>query len=399
MILNNSSHYSILPGTLICQPSCVLSFPSSVEVEDSWLNGGSGVGDGSSSIKAAIGEYFERRHFYMEVMPNVVGNINHSLTSVEAEKFVFAFSQTNDNDLTSAQLFSHSYNLTKVSRTSDFSICHIPTACISLNYHKIESENPIYPLRDTCGCSFHWCFESASFGAIKESLERQFLSRFWLTRECRSLIADQNVKEALFGSGAKSLYEALNKSGELSVMDISDPDYPGFCILTVYGQNNKQRHVQYCAGMSYAKTLAGALEKSIYELWQTYRFIDLFRATERDIGEVKDPYLKHFLNCNTYDTYEEITRIKLRGMAITESRFDFSLSGLLAALKVRRIDGYLYVNSLILNDNIYFFCKFVSPDFFLHMNNSKGINTHNKYSQGFVDQMVVERKNIMVPFP
>jgi len=54
-----------MPGALICQPACILSFPTSVEVEDSWLNRGAGIGSGSSSIKSALGEYFERRHFYM----------------------------------------------------------------------------------------------------------------------------------------------------------------------------------------------------------------------------------------------------------------------------------------------------------------------------------------------
>lgn len=399
MILYNSICESVLPGALICQPSCLVSFPSSVEVEDSWLNGGSGIGDGSSSIKAALGEYFEKRHFYMEVMSNVVGNINHSLTRVEAEKFIEAFSQTNENDLTSAQLFSHSYNLTKVYRASDFSVCHIPTACISLNYHKIESESSIYPLRDTCGCSFHWCFEEAGFGAIKEYLERQFLARFWLTRKCQGLITSENVLEALCESRAKTLYQALHKSGELVVIDISDADYPGSCILTVYGQKNRKRHVQYCAGMSYAKTRAAAIEKSIYELWQTYRFVDLFLATERDIDEVKDPYLKHFLNCNTYDTYKEIIRIDPCSMFASESCPVFSFSGLLATLKAQQVDGYLYVDSLSINNDSYFFCKFVSPDFFLHMNNSRGINTRNKYSQIFSAQIVAERKNMMVPFP
>ncbi|MDN4547991.1 YcaO-like family protein [Pseudomonas sp. C32] len=399
MILYNSSHYSTLPGALIFQPACLLSLPSSVEVEDPWLNGGSGIGSGSFSIKTALGEYFERRHFYMEVKSDVVGGINYSLTRLEAGKFIYAFSQTNEGGLSSAQLARHSYNLTEVLRVSDFSCCHIPTACVSLNYNKIESENAIYPRRDTCGCSFHYRFENAAFGSIKEYLERQFLARFWLTKECVRLVLPSDIIIALSGNRTQMLYDALCKSGEITVIDISDQDYPGVCLLVVYGQKDNKRHVRYCAGMSYAETLSSALEKSIYELWQTYRFIDLFRATESDVEEVKDSYLKYFLSCNTYGTYKEITSVKLRGSDKSGSSLEFNLSGLLAVLKSQRIDGYLYVKSLVIQNGLYFFCKFVSPDLFLHMNNSRGINFRNKYSERFMGQIFSDRKKIMVPFP
>ncbi len=279
MNIYNPHHYSALPGALICQPACVLSFPPSVEVEDPWSNGGSGIGTGSSALKTALGEYFERRHFYMEIMPDLVGRLDHTLTKEETNKFTHAFSQTSNNGLSADQIKTHEFNLTQVCRISDFSTCHIPSACISLSFHGIESENSIYPLRDTCGCSFHWSAEHALMGSIKEHLERQFLAKFWLTKQCSHLLDQHEIKTELKSSGARRLYDALYQSGEVSIIDISDPDYPGVCLLTVYGQKNKKRHIQYCAGMSYSETRSIALEKSIYELWQTYRFIDLFRAT------------------------------------------------------------------------------------------------------------------------
>jgi hypothetical protein len=364
MIIYNSSPYPTLPGALICQPACLLSFPSSVEATDPWLNGGSGIGSGSSSVKAAFGEYFERRHFYMEVTADVISRIDHSLTSLEAGNFIHAFSQTNVSNLTSESLAGHSYNMTKVLRVSDFSYCHIPTACISLNFHKIESENSIYPLRDTCGCSFHDRFEEAAFGSIKEYLERQFLTRFWLTKECQRVLSASEINHGLGRSAALALYIALVESGEVSVIDISDSDYPGSCLLVVYGQKDSKRHVRYCAGMSYAGTLGAALEKSVFELWQTFRFIDLFQAAESDIKTVEDSYLKYFLSCNNYETYVEITSVRLRHSTTSGESLSFNLPGLLAALKSEGVNGYLYVNHLTLQDCLYFFCKFVSPDFF-----------------------------------
>ncbi|WP_390955506.1 YcaO-like family protein [Pseudomonas moorei] len=399
MMLNNPGHLATLPSALIYQPSCLLSFPSSVELVDSWLNGGSGIGNGSSSIKAALGEYFERRHFYMEVKSDVVGHLNYSLANIEAEKFAFAFAQTNEGGLVFEQALNHSYNLTRVSRVSDWSDCYIPTACISLNYNKIESENTIYPLRDTCGCSFHWRFEEAVFGSIKEYLERQFLAKFWLTKQCARLVSVDDVRLALRQSGACSVYEALSKSGEVTIIDVSDAAYPGLCLLAVYGQKDKTRHVKYCAGISYAETLKAALEKSLYELWQTYRFIDLFQATGGNVAEIEDSYLRYFLSCNAYETYQEITDVEFNKVVVPDSLPDFSLQNFLTVLNKRQVDGYLYVNYLAISNELYYFCKFISPDFFLHMNNSRGINILNKYSEEFAGKIFPDRRKIMVPFP
>jgi hypothetical protein len=63
MNIYNQNNYSSLPNSIIYQPSCLTSMPMSAETDDSWGNGGSGIGAGSEAIRAALGEYFERRHF------------------------------------------------------------------------------------------------------------------------------------------------------------------------------------------------------------------------------------------------------------------------------------------------------------------------------------------------
>ncbi|PRA53260.1 MULTISPECIES: YcaO-like family protein [Pseudomonas] len=399
MILYNSSRFSTLPGAMVFQPSCLLSFPSSVEVGDLWLNGGCGIGNGSSSIKAGLGEYFERRHFYMEVNADVRGTLSYSLTSEEVEGFVGAFSQTNESGLKKSEIFGHVFNLTRAYRASNFTECHIPTACVSLNYNNIESENFIYPLRDTCGCSFHWRFSDAIFGALKECLERQFLAKFWLTKDCVRIVPIPEAKASLKESGSSALLEALDKSGEVTIIDISDYGFPGVCLLTVYGQKNIGRHVQYCAGMSYAKNQLEAMEKSLYELWQTYRFVDLFHATKGRMEDIEDSYLRYFLSCNSYSVYEEIIDVKKKSECSSVSSDGFDWCGLLGVLKARNIDGFFYVNSTDISGELYFFCKFVSPDMFLHMNNSEGINLVNKYSRSFTGEIIDLRRRVMVPFP
>ena len=45
------------------------------------------------------------------------------------------------------------------------------------------------------------------------------------------------------------------------------------------------------------------------------------------------------------------------------------------------------------------FSKYVSPDLFLHMNNSQNINLSNKYSKEFAGAILQSRLEKMVPFP
>ncbi|MBM9484929.1 YcaO-like family protein [Pseudomonas sp. ICBG1301] len=400
MKLVNAMQKPDLPGTLLFQPACLFSLPHSVEVSDSLSVNGSGVGGGSHSIKAALGEYFERRHFYREVFSVKSGFLNESLTVTEVDSFIGALTQTASRPVSVEEIEKHQFSLTKVVRTSDFSVCFIPTMFISLSPYGLEKDNFLYPLRDTCGCSFHWRLDFAILGSVKEYLERQFLVRFWLTKQCRSLISPDQVRSLLAGRNVKYLYDALVNSGEVSVFDISDIRFPGVCVLVVYGQKKTSHHVKYCAGMSYAGEAAEALEKSLLELWQTYRFMDLFKAIEADEEKVEDAYLRYFLSCNNYKIYEEVTG----DVAIVDDSektplSEFSLEVFLSVLKNIDISGYFYVKCSTVNGINCAFSKYVSPDLFLHMNNSKNINLNNKYSKGFESSILSLRLERMVPFP
>lgn len=90
----NAMHKPDLPGTLLFQPAGFLTLPHSVEVSDSLSVNGSGVGGGSNSIKTALGEYFERRHFYREVVSIKRECLDASLAKHEVRSFARAFVQT-----------------------------------------------------------------------------------------------------------------------------------------------------------------------------------------------------------------------------------------------------------------------------------------------------------------
>lgn len=158
----------------------------------------------------------------------------------------------------------------------------------------IGKDSHIFPSKDTCGCSFHWDAGKSMFGAIRECLERQFLTRFWLTGQHVECFSAPRIIEISKGGDNELLVEALNKSGEIIAFDISDPSFPGVCIIVFYGQSDADRHVNYCTGMAYSNNIKLAMDKAFEELWQTYRFIDLFVGCNGDVQELKDPYLRYF---------------------------------------------------------------------------------------------------------
>lgn len=388
-----------LPNIVAFQPAGLLGFPNSVEVTDRWSNTGSGVGGGANSIRTALGEYFERRHFYKEIVSKDCALLSEFLREDEVDCFVKVFLQTSSRKISSRGVKNHRFEMSKVVRVSDFSTCYIPAVFVSLSWRGLEKDSAIYPLRDTCGCSFHWDPKVAFFGALKEHMERQFLLRFWLTKKCNSLVCEKQVKHVLENRKSLALYEALSAAGEVSVIDISDHAFPGVCILTVYGQRKEGHHVRYCAGMSFASGAGEAIEKSLFELWQTFRFMDLFVSLKSDERKIKDAYLRHFLRCNSYATYLEITDVLVSPLSNSVSEHEFSFLGLRSALNSEKITGYLYSSVSAVEGVRCVFSKYISPDLFMHMNNAQGINIDNKYSETFKGSIVPDRLRVMVPFP
>lgn len=397
MKLINEMHKPDLPGVLLFQPAGMLGLPSAVEISDFLSVNGSGVGGGSNSIKTAIGEHFERRHFYREVFSKKRGFLSETLSESEALGFAEAFVQTSNKKVSLADIGGYKFALSQVVRASDFSTCFIPTACISLSSYNLGDDSVLYPLRDTCGCSFHWCADIAFLGAIKEYLERQFLVRFWLTKTCRSRISSKQVVQLLVRRDVLHLYNALSMSGEITFLDISDTRFPGFCILVVYGQEKDGRHVKYCAGMAYSSDMSIALEKSLLELWQTFRFMNVFRATGSEESKLEDSYIRYFLSCNAYETYQDVVDVLECGGR--RSLQDFTVPDFLSVLKQLGISGYFYSKIEEVNGVVGVFVKFVSPDLFLHMNNSKNFNLINQYSRAFELSILGSRLAVMVPFP
>lgn len=398
MNIYNELHFCGVADFEFFRPSAVGYIPHSMECSSRWSTYGSSSGWTSELTKSAVGEYFERKHFYLDVPVDTKGTLANTLTAEEVDAFVRAFSQTS-TDQAPENISDHVFDLTNVYRVGDLSGCQIPTACISIAQCRNQVDNQIYPMRDTCGCSAHVRLESAILGALKEFLERQFLLRFWLTRQCSRVIDNEAVCRMLSGSKALPLFRKLCAAGDLCVIDISDERFPGSCLLLCYGNSNDLAKVKYCAGMAYASSTISALEKSLVELWQTLRF--MLSLDEDYTDSVADPYLKHFLECNQYQTFVMVTdNLEQRTPLIsTMNRAPLTVNLLIDAVRAFSRKGFLYLSSMPLRQSGVYFCKYVSPDGFLHMNNAFACNIDNAYSKDFFHAIVPDHLTKMVPFP
>ncbi|WP_460089807.1 hypothetical protein [Pseudomonas sp. H2_D10] len=139
------------------------------------------------------------------------------------------------------------------------------------------------------------------------------------------------------------------------------------------------------------------MQKSLLELWQTFRFMNLFKATDSEEKMLEDSYIRYFLGCNVYETYQEITDVVECGGC--RSLQDFTVSEFLFVLRRMDVAGYFYSKIGGVDGGGGVFVKFISPDLFLHMNNSRNFNSINKYSKGFKSSILQSRLEKMVPFP
>lgn len=398
MNIYNEIHQPTLPDFELIRPNAVTHLPHSVECGSRWRTYGSSSGWSTDVARCAIGEHFERKHFYLDIPVHDTNRLDDGLTPREFEEYAKAFSQTSISN-TSTSLQSHLFDRTNVYRVTNFTRCKIPTICLSISECRNVVDNQFYPMRDTCGCSAHITVDDAVLGALKETLERQFLLRFWLTKSCLQIIGYNEACASLAGRSSLTLFQELNKSGELCILDLTDNRFPGACILLCYGNKQPGAIVKYCAGMAYATDLSAALEKSIVELWQTFRYMQSFESDHDNKQNMQDPYLKHFLACNQYNTYQGITtNIQARTQKIGPAT-QLTTQRLLDTVRELNLNGYLYLSHIpIKNSNLYF-CKYSSPNLFLHMNNASHLNIKNTYSSPFFNNIITSQLSKMVPFP
>ncbi|MFR0673300.1 YcaO-like family protein [Enterobacterales bacterium AW_CKDN230030176-1A_HGKHYDSX7] len=392
----NSMFLPLEPDFQHLQPAALLDRPASIEYGSRWNTFGSSSDWGGHLAGPALGEFLERRHFYLDVNPDATKPLNDVLRPAELQHFMRAFAQTSTT-YDEHSFLGHHFSVSTAIRLEDFTTCYVPTVCISLSATVNPEDNSYFPVRDTCGCSVHTDIMLAIFNSIKESLERQFLLKSWLTGTCTAIIDLPSAVRAISHLPSERLLRDLALCGRVLILDISDSAFPGCCIMACFGSPHSTAHVRFCAGMSYADDKPRALHKAITELWQTFRFMHSFYANKNKISELSDPYLSHFFSCNHFKTFNRLLRFS--ELATPPNTNELTLKGLLEPIRRLNLSGFIYLRQIGNEQQPFYACKYLSPRTFLHMNNAEHFNTENDYSDSFKHLISKKQLSNMVPFP
>ncbi|EBP9405977.1 microcin B17 processing protein McbC, partial [Salmonella enterica] len=108
MINVYSNLLSAWPATMVMSPKLNRNMPTFSQVWDyERITPASAAGETLQSIQGAIGEYFERRHFFNEIVACGEKTLNEMMTPPAAKAFTEAFIQT--SSLTEDEIRTHKF--------------------------------------------------------------------------------------------------------------------------------------------------------------------------------------------------------------------------------------------------------------------------------------------------
>ncbi|EED9464908.1 microcin B17 processing protein McbC [Salmonella enterica subsp. enterica] len=396
MINVYSNLMSAWPATIVMSPKLNRNMPTFSQVWDyERITPASAAGETLKSIQGAIGEYFERRHFFNEIIANGEKTLYEMMTLPAAEAFTEAFVQT--SSLTQEEVRAHKFKATRAFNLFSLEKQDIPAVVVALDNITAVDDLKFYPDRDTCGCSFHCNLNDAIEGALFEFMERQSLLLYWLQGKANYEISSKIMTG---NNHTDEILRSLRSEGEIRIFDITLPGAPGHAVLTLYSTTNPDSQIKYSTGLSYAKSLEKALCKSVTELWQSYICLHNFIIGGYTDDDVIDSYQRHFMSCNKYESFADLcenTVLLTDDIKLTVEENLTPEINLLEFLKKISDNIFVYYARERAGDNLVWYTKIVSPVFFLHMNNFGAINLNNNiYRTG---KGIKHRESKMVPFP
>lgn len=383
------------PSLLVDEASINLCLPAMCWSIDNYSLASSGVSEANNAIRSALGEHFERRHFWSGVQEEATGRLADFLDRDEIEEWKNAFRQT--GGASEEELDRHIFSLTKVVDFRSGETRFIPTSTIRISPIPGSASDHFYRFHDTSGCCAHTDVNSAITGAILEQIERQSLIFFWITGSRGNIVNKKIATKQL--DGHERLLKKLDRNGELFFMEITVPGFPGYTIFTIFKSGNPDSLVKYCPGLSFGMTIKDSIRKSFIELWQNYVFLVSQSGPKEFNPKNIDRYQRNFLDANSVATADEIT--ESIGYSIYKKR-DFkpaTYQSLVDHIISIAPCSYLYIKRQDLGNIPLYFCKFLSPSFFLHMDNSQSNNIHNHISAPYSHLIRPDRLARMVPFP
>ncbi len=381
-----------MPGCAALDANLSTTLPRFVWATNRLGTATSGSGLADDGLRRALGEYFERRHFYHEVRGDESGPLAAVRDDPLRQALIKAFGQT-AAPAARERINSHCFALSTVVRLPTFEPAVVPTILFSVTGNWLAGDGDFFFCRDTTGCAAHFELPRAIEGALREFAERQYLLRYWLTGQ-----GARDVSSAVAGRlspAAANLVEKLRKSGEIHFLDITQGELAGSIVLAVY-RGSRDVQVRYCVGLSCDREAAAAADRAVKELWQSHIFLRNMVKKADVQALVHDRYHRYFLECNTIATADAM----LSGIAspcATEP--DRPSMGLIQSIQARFHHLLCYMRQVDVLLRRLWCVRVVSPDAFLHMDNSRHFNRDCAYADAFRADILPSRQQVMVPFP
>lgn len=338
--------------------------------EHSSQTAGSACSPDINSKISALGEYLERDFLYHGV-PSEGKYSSNELSDQEVALLPFSTSFQNLDYVTVRQFMT--------SKTF-----RIPRSLISLN----ASGETITHFRDSSGCALGRDQEHAQLSASLEFIERQSLIISWHTQRYQAVLPHAQIFDQCEGE-KKILFKRLVRSGKVIMVLNTLPSVSCYSGVMFYCSEGV---VKYSVSAACALTLSDLINKLVTEIWQSYLFIYNSCGSARAIE--RDYYKAHFLSMNQTKTLDlwGINVPHLPALNLQQCQ-DYTPKEFYHSLGV--LDACLYCYHAQTQDE-FWFCKFLSPDFFPHMSAVHTLEIPNYCRHAFG---VHALRQIEIPFP
>lgn len=353
---------------------------------------GFGQGQLKTAVTKGLAEFLERRAFFVEILPEKALRISDFYNQI-SHAWAAAIDQCwNKLELTNA---GYSVPCNVVFSIFNGSAQLVPNEIISL---RASEEMPRVLFSDSCGNSFHTDLAAAFENSIFEFLERQNLIAYWNSaRELKTFkLRHDDCNLGRFNPALKLLLE----EGEIFVIS-TNIHFKIYSYLCLFRGKKKGCLVKFASSGAAKLCPVVGLRSALDELIGSYNFMK-FHADPSN-AEIKnlDEYKRTFLSFNSPETIYQFklpkTFKKLPSthfVAGKAYKFCETIESIANVSKnVYLFSKLAFANKLLKTGVV---TKVLSPDFYLHMNQTIPSNFNNSFARL---SGIAKPKMLPLPFP
>lgn len=349
---------------------------------------GGGNDYGNKHLISAFGEYYERAHFFLDTHYDKENYLHNVLKTEECQAIYNCIDEIKKTDEDPRE---NKFFLSKVINILNGEKSYLPAEFIFLGPLEDKKNLAFIPHIDSCGCAAHKTAKEAYISSRDEFIERQSLLASWLSGTVKQ-IYNNKVLDQVNGF-PQELIKRFLSNGEIFILDLQK-NINAHAIAILYFAKCSDDKVQYAIGASGGLDFSTVISGAIMELCQDYAFLHDFSDTDKISNYLGSSYNFNHFNDNRRDIKKEIPFVLEEGRSYPEIK-TYDEKDFLESLK--KISSHIYSYQRYDTNGLYYH-KFISPDFFIHMNPGSHLNFNCAYSKTLgLDK---KRCNIKrLPFP